>query len=191
MILDQLKKETASIHEEVEQENLAKYIMDGSIDQGTYERLLRQSFMVYKSVEDFINARYNILPDALKPFSGFKKTNTLAQDIAGFSSLPLPKPIHIVDTRDIATLVGKLYVIEGSMIGGVMISKKLPQCSKLDHIKEHYFFNNNTASSVARWKDFKAAVQNIDFSDQDIERAVASAKDTFQIFKKAYKKQTI
>lgn len=191
MILDQLKKETAAIHEAVEQENLAKYIMDGSIDQVMYERLLRQSFMVYKSVEDFINARYNILPDALKPFSGFKKTNALAQDISGFSSLPLPKPVRIAGNRDIATLVGKLYVIEGSMIGGMMITKKLAQCAKLDHIKEHHFFNTNTASNVARWKEFKAAVEEIDFTEQEIEKAVISAKDTFKVFQEAYKKQTI
>lgn len=191
MILDQLKKETAAIHEAVEQENLAKYIMDGSIDQVMYERLLRQSFMVYKSVEDFINARYNILPDALKPFSGFKKTNALAQDISGFSSLPLPKPVRIAGSRDIATVIGKLYVIEGSMIGGMMISKKLAQCAKLDHIKEHHFFNNNTASNVARWKDFKAAVQELNFTEEEIDLAIDSALHTFRLFKKAYRKKMI
>lgn len=191
MILERLKKETAAIHEDVEKDNAAKYIMDGSIDQLAYERLLRQSFMVYKSVEDFVNARYNILTDGLKPFSGFKKTNALAKDISSFSSLPLPKPVRIAGSRELSTLVGKLYVIEGSMIGGMMISKKLTQCEKLNHIKEHHFFNRNTTANVARWKDFKAAVEEINFSEEDIESAVASAKDTFNVFKEAYKMVTI
>lgn len=191
MILEQLKKGTASLHQEVEQDNLATLIMDASINQKQYEVFLRQNFVVYKAVEDFINARYDNLPESLNSFAGYKKTNALAKDITGFSNLPLPQPLRIPGTRDVATLVGKLYVIEGSMVGGMMMSKRLQSCEHLSHIKEHHFFNGDVQTSLARWKNFKEVITLMDFKLEEIDIAVKSARDTFYLFKEAYKKEIV
>ncbi len=187
MILEYLKEHTKAIHDEVEEDNLTGFIMDGTINQQQYETLLRQNFTVYKAVEDFINARYNNLPDVLKPFAGYNKTNALASDISGFSNLPLPQPEIIAGPRDLGTLVGALYVIEGSMMGGMMMSKKLQSCEKLSHIDTHHFYNPETKVAAARWKSFKEAVQSCNFTEQDIKKATTSAIIIFEHFKKAYK----
>lgn len=191
MILEALKNGTASIHDEIEKNNLTNFIMDGSIDQNQYETLLRQNFKVYKAVEDFVNGRYEMLPLGLKSFAGYQKTNALAKDIASFSSLPLPEPMRITGARDEATLVGKLYVIEGSMIGGMMMSKKLESCSNLSHVENHHFFNGNINEGLSRWNEFKEAVDSLNFNYEEIKTAVKSAKATFKLFKKAYNKELI
>jgi heme oxygenase len=186
MILEKLKTETAQLHEEVEKDNLTCFIMDGTMDQPKYEILLRQNFMVYKAVEDFVNARYDKLPESLKPFAGYEKTNALANDISRFSSLPLPKPLIIVGSRDVATIIGKLYVIEGSMMGGMMLNKKIQACNNLSHITEHSFYNNHTQTNLSRWKSFKEAVATVNFNIDDVDKAISSAKATFNLFKEAY-----
>lgn len=191
MILEHLKEKTKAIHDEVEEDNLTGFIMDGSINQAQYEELLRQNFSVYKAVEDFINARYDNLPDELKPFAGYQKTNALAKDIAGFSNFPLPQPTAITGPRDLGTLVGALYVIEGSMMGGMMMSKKLQSCEKLEHIEAHYFYNTDTKVAATRWKSFKEAVLSCKFTSEDIDKAGVSAIHIFEHFKKAYKKPTM
>lgn len=188
MILKRLKAETESLHQEVEDGNLAKYIMDGSITQVIYERLLRQNFEVYKAVEDCINNRYDVLPKELKPFAGYTKTNALAVDIRGFSNLPLPQPDRLITPRKILALVGKMYVIEGSMVGGTMIAKKLQHCEGLSHIEKHHFYNADSKNNMIRWKKFKDAVASLELTDDDMDTAVESAKDTFMLFKKAFAK---
>jgi|GEM_PF-502355 len=191
MILEALKNGTNSIHDKLEKNNLTSLIMDGSINQEEYDTLLRQNFRVYKPVEDFVNGRYEQLPVTLMPFSGYHKTNALAKDITSFSSLPLPETVSITGARDKATLVGKLYVIEGSVLGGMMMSKKLQSCSKLSHISEHHFFHGDIDASLSRWTNFKEAINVIDFSPEEIITAVKSAKSTFKLFKKAYKRQAV
>ena len=191
MILNILKEQTQEAHIEAERDNLAKYIIDGSIDQITYERLLRQNFRIYKAVEDFINSRYDNLPNVLKPFAGYHKTNNLANDISGFSNLPLPQPTPLAGSRSLATIVGMMYVIEGSMVGGMMISNKLKSCAQLSHIDKHHFFNNDVKSSTKRWKEFKVAVNTLTFDQDAIQEAVKSAINTFELFQKAYKMETI
>lgn len=191
MILQALKNGTTSLHDEIESNNLTNYIMDGSIDQDQYETLLRNNFRVYKAVEDFINGRYEKLPLPLKSFAGYEKTNALAKDITAFSNLPLPEPMRIMGARDEATLVGKLYVIEGSMIGGIMMSKKLQSCNKLSHISEHHFFNGNVDEGLLRWNEFKEAVNSLNFNYEEIKESVKSAKATFKLFKKVYKRELV
>lgn len=186
MILEALKKETAQLHEEVEQENLARFIMDGSINQEQYDTLLRQNFMVYKGVEDFVNSRYEKLPDVLKSFAGFKKTNRLAQDIMAISNVPLPTALKAVGPRDTCSIIGKLYVIEGSMVGGMMMAKRLKDCHHLDHIEQHHFYNDDASANASRWRNFKEAVGELSFSEKEIDKAVISAKKTFALFKTAY-----
>ncbi|RMB56293.1 hypothetical protein EAX61_15185 [Dokdonia sinensis] len=188
MILKRLKTETDKLHREVEEGNLAKYIMDGSITQPVYERLLRQNFEVYKAVEDCINNRYDVLPEELKPFAGYTKTNALAADIRGFSNLPLPQPDRLITPRKVLSLVGKMYVIEGSMVGVTMIAKKIQSCGALSHIEKHHFYNADSENSMLRWKKFKDAVASLKLSDDDMDTAVQSAKDTFMLFKKAFAK---
>ncbi|TVZ53328.1 biliverdin-producing heme oxygenase [Dokdonia sp. Hel_I_53] len=191
MILEKLKADTFEIHKEVEKDNLAKFIMDESITQTQYEILLRQNFKVYKAVEDFVNSHYDILPQELKAFTGYEKTNRLAKDINSFSNLPLPQPYKIASNRDLATVIGLLYVIEGSMLGGMMMSKKIQSCAHLSHIDTHHFYHSNVKESAARWKNFKAVLTSITFSDQESENAVASAMKTFSLFQESYKSKNI
>lgn len=186
MILERLKEETAQLHQEVEQDNLARFIMDCTINQQQYDTLLRQNFMIYKGVEDFINSRYDKLPEVLKVFAGFEKTNRLAKDIMSISSLPLPMALKVVGPRSIGSIIGKLYVVEGSMVGGMMMAKKLKDCSQISHIEKHHFYSDDTSENASRWRDFKEAVGNLSFKEQDIFDAVISARDTFTLFQEAY-----
>lgn len=186
MILEVLKKETAQLHQEVEQDNLAQYIMDGSISIEQYDTLLRQNFMIYKGVEDFINSRYEKLPEEFKIFAGFDKTNRLAKDIMAISRLPLPTALRVIGPRNLASIIGNLYVVEGSMVGGMMMAKKIEDCPHLAHIDIHHFYSKKTAGSISRWKGFKEAVSNLSFTELEAKTIVSSAKDTFKLFQKAY-----
>jgi len=187
-MLDHLQENTRDLHDEIESDNLGKKILDHSIDQHHYEIFLRQNFEVYKSVEDFINARYNILPDSLKPFSGYTKTNLLASDIQGFSSLPLPSSFSIAGERTVAACVGRMYVLEGSMLGGLMMSKHLELCEKINHIEVHHFYSGDGKEKSKRWKSFQEAVKAITFNKEDREVAARNAIHTFELFKKAFDK---
>ncbi len=191
MILEKLKKETLAIHKEVEKDNLASFIMNESITQHQYESLLRQNFKVYKAVEDFVNAHYDVLPHELKTFAGYEKTNSLAKDISAFSNLPLPRPFKIASPRDLATIVGLMYVVEGSMMGGMMMAKKLQSCAHLSHIEEHNFYNFDSKESAARWRNFKDAIDSLSFSDKEIEMAVESAIKVFTLFQESYTSQKV
>ena len=72
-MIQRLKEATRELHEQVEAQNLAKQIMDHSIDLETYKLLLLQNFTAYQATETAIK---QVLPE----YSG-KKHKQLQKDL--------------------------------------------------------------------------------------------------------------
>ncbi|MEC8682625.1 MAG: biliverdin-producing heme oxygenase, partial [Bacteroidota bacterium] len=69
MILKHLKTQTATLHQKTEEDNLAKYILDHSIDKETYKRLLQQNYLAYARIDALLASNASILTTELKPFA--------------------------------------------------------------------------------------------------------------------------
>lgn len=178
-MITRLKEETRVLHEEIEEQNLAKQIMDHSIDMETYKLLLLQNFMAYRETETEIQ-KY------IPTYSG-KKHLQLKQDLDKLK-VPTETPLEnaFFECRSKAEALGAAYVVEGSALGGLLLARNIPKCEALDAIENHHFFNGDK-NNLQDWNNFKEELENYNFTELEELEAIEKAKDTFRFFEKVFK----
>jgi len=180
-MLDFLKEQTKTIHDNVEGANLAKHIIDGSMSLTQYKTYLIQNYHSYKAVEDALVGHKSIIREALHPFINQNKSEHLLQDLQNLNVSIPSNPKQIAFNSE-AEAIGALYVIQGSMIGGNLISKKLRTCTALETIETHHFFDFCVKDSMKLWSTFKNIVNSTEFTETQHQEALASAKKAFLCF---------
>ncbi|WP_037373799.1 biliverdin-producing heme oxygenase [Salinimicrobium xinjiangense] len=182
-MIQRLKEETRDLHEQVEEQNLARLIMDYSIDLNTYKQLLLQNYIAYQATE---NAIQNYLAD----YSG-KKHIQLKQDLVHLGVSPERHSKNIIfECHSKAEALGAAYVVEGSTLGGMLLAKNIDKCKHLVSIDRHHFFNGNK-DNLKDWKHFKKELEQYTFSNAEENEAVEKARDTFRFFQEVFNREII
>lgn len=180
-MIEKLKEETRELHEQIEDKNLARYIMDHSMDLETYKLLLLQNYLAYRETETEIQ---KFLPH----YEG-KKHEQLKQDLEQlgiFEGIPPKNNTFVCHSR--AEALGAAYVVEGSALGGMVLAKNLSKCKGLNQISRHFFFNGSK-DNLEDWKAFKAELEKYSFSLVEEKEAIEKAKDTFRFFKNIFDRE--
>jgi len=180
-MLDFLKEQTKTIHDNVEGTNLAKYIVDGSMSLAQYKTYLVQNYHSYKAVEDALVSNKSMIREELHGFINKNKSEHLRKDIENLN-VTIPENPKQMEFNSEVEAIGALYVIQGSMIGGNLISKKLRTCPELEAIETHHFFDFCVKDSMKLWSTFKNIVNSAEFSEAEHQEALASAKKAFLCF---------
>ncbi|MBP2830702.1 biliverdin-producing heme oxygenase [Aquimarina sp. U1-2] len=182
-ILKHLKQSTAEHHRIAEQGNLAKYIIDHSITEDQYIELLKKNYSTYLLVENYLFVHKNLLPTDLQSMINFEKSGALQKDLLALSvaSNSVTKTTFEMPVT-LGALLGSAYVIEGSMLGGLLISKHLSSCKNLNTITTHHFFGGQPKSHTARWKKFCNIVEGITLPSKEIDASVHAAAQVFEKF---------
>lgn len=180
MMLNKLREETAILHREIEKENLAGLIISNEINLEEYKLLLLQNYLAYAVTEKEIAAH---LPsfEPVKSTQLFKDLEQLNVTIP-----PIEDYIEGYCIHNEAEALGAAYVVEGSAMGGMLISKELENCQALSQINEHFFFNGKR-QNITGWKSFCKSLKTKDFSDAEEQQAIKKAKDTFQFFSRIFR----
>lgn len=180
-MIQRLKEETRELHEQVEEQNLAKQIMDHSIDPETYKLLLLQNFIAYRATE-------NAIIKFIDGYSG-KKHKQLKQDL---EQLEVPTDRTFEDAhfecRSKAEALGTAYVVEGSALGGMLLARNLKKCRLLSSVEKHHFFNGDK-DNLQDWKAFKNELEQYPFSEAEKEAAIEKARDTFRFFQSVFNRE--
>lgn len=183
-MLEFLKTHTQEIHKAVEASNPSKFILDHSITIQQYKELLLYNYSAYKIIEQELYEKKDLVAPELRFFISTNKSERLLKDIKGIDpllSLDLdPNRTFSVSSR--LEIIGALYVIEGSMLGGLIINKHLRACKALVTIKRHHFFSDDAKAITSRWKAFINVVNAQNFSTKEKELALLSAKKVFTLF---------
>ena len=185
MILKHLKTQTATLHQKTEEDNLAKFILDHSIDVATYTQLLQQNYLAYARIDRILEANSASLDDNLKVYADAAKSKALAEDLTDLDA-EIPQVESTTVQFSSAYLLGLIYVVEGSMMGGLLIRKNLESCEHLKDKTMHHFFGKSAPEVMQRWKNFTGAVEEKTYSEQEHQEAVDGAHAAFMIFKDSY-----
>ncbi|MFI2741878.1 biliverdin-producing heme oxygenase [Zhouia sp. PK063] len=191
MILQRLRAETAQQHEETEAENLASKIIDHSISLAEYKVLILQNYVTYMALENVITPvlQEHLLTDESQ-FLSHEKSEQLALDLKVLhmgSNYPTQE-LQLPQINNLAQALGALYVIEGSMLGGMMIGEHLPKCEALKEITAFHFFTKDKKEVAERWRNFCSMIRSENLSDKEIEEVIESAKNTFAFFSQVFHK---
>jgi len=186
-VLRELKLATQALHDLTERYAYASEIRSGILKVEQYHQLLLANLTIHRHLEA------NITKSTIFPFfSDFflARSQWLEQDLAffekqatldySFSQLPLQYP---------AQMIGLLYVVEGSMLGGKMIAKQLKRQTEFEEYQPFHFFEGKKEETKNRWKRFALiADQHIQTSEDQNVTNIAAIQ-TFKIFLETYKKR--
>lgn len=176
MRTERFKEATKELHQQVEEENLARFIVDHSIDLETYKLLLLQNFLAYQKTEK-----------AIEPFFGGYQGTKHKQLQKDLDQLQVSQeaPDLRFSCKSAAEAFGAAYVVEGSALGGMVIAKHLHKCPGLSSLENHHFFNGDR-DNLKAWNDFKNELSKQDFSEKEELEAIEKARETFRFFREVF-----
>lgn len=175
-----LREATKQLHEEIEQDNLAAKIMSHEISLEEYKLLLLQNYIAYKITEEQIcNHLDNWKSDkSLRLKKDLDSLNVDTSVLAHYKNR--------FSIKNKTEALGATYVVEGSALGGMQISKELPNCYQLSEIDKPYFFTPER-KSMEGWNIFLKRLRNSEFSEKEKHIAAQKAQETFKFFGEVFK----
>jgi heme oxygenase len=174
-----VKTHTLSSHQQLEKILIGQ--MRSIRSKQDYIRLLQLFYTFFGSLEQSIN--YYISPQNLPDYEKRRKTELLAEDITVLGG----KINSLAGTGNIPVItsylhaLGALYVIEGSTLGGKIISKMIAQQLGITDGKGLTFFLGYGDDTEDMWSSFKELLDKTNEEDQEV--VIVSANNTFIKFK--------
>ena len=177
-LLSRLKNETAACHTRLE--NALDLMRDG-LRRDEYIALLRRFRGYVAPWEDAVGAR---MPATLRPFfDERRKAPLLAADLvqltgerANVASIPVN---DLPRLGDLGSAFGSMYVMEGSTLGGQIISRALATQSWVPHGGLRSF-NPYGAGTGAMWRGFGDLIER-EGANRDAAKIVTGAQRTFDL----------
>ena len=176
-ILTNLKNDTKAAHVRVEKVMVKELKAINSLED--YGKLLERLFLFYNPLESKVHQYIDqaILPDIEKR----KHTQWILNDLKALdytiNTSTESKTQQITST---AYAVGVLYVMEGSTMGGQIISKMLKK--QLGANTSTYYFDSYSDETMDMWLSFKNSIAQYE-THLDKEEVFKGANETFSSLK--------
>jgi heme oxygenase len=178
MILAQLKEATKQQHDQLES---TVNVMDQLFSLDDYKGLLIRFHRFYKAFEPKLPE--NELKAAGFDYSVRRKAPLLEADLRALNGTSLSNVDGFDGVPDVTTLskaFGSLYVIEGSTLGGQVITRHLKQHLNLEVENGGTFFNSYGSNVGPMWRSFGEAITAFAASGENNDEIVQCARDTFE-----------
>ncbi|MFN0072936.1 MAG: biliverdin-producing heme oxygenase [Chloroflexota bacterium] len=178
-----LRQETALQHTALDQGlNLSQRLRG----MAPYRALLERFYGIYEPLETQILSRAEPLPPGLE-LEKRRKIPLLQHDLSMLGkqhplpmSLPCCTALPALDSP--AALLGCLYVLEGSTLGGQHIARELRKVLGLTAEDGGAFFSSYGAEVGTMWRAFGAIVDACPLSEDQEQQMISAARDTFTAF---------
>jgi heme oxygenase len=158
---------------------------DPAFDGATYVSLLQRTYGFFRTWES--SALQNSDCQLASLVLSRSRLEAISRDLAYFNQAPDPErmPIeYLPQLQDAATLLGSMYVVEGSTLGGQLIARMLESKLSLSNSSGYSFFVGAGAETGRRWKVFSeyltAWSESHPSKDDSI---IAAARKTFDAYK--------
>ncbi len=173
-MLHRLRNETSAVHHRVE---TRLDLLSPALDIERYGRVLQGMHAAWVPLEAHIAAfcpaeDYNF-------WQGREQAHRLAADLESLGITPGPSFVPgapLPDVRDRSAWLGALYVVEGSTLGGQVISRHLQQRFGWQEGFGHSFFLGYGARTGERWRQVLRALEE---PGLDGNQTVRGAHQTF------------
>lgn len=182
MILEKLKEATRSQHEETEG---VVNVMDRAFKMEDYKTLIANFRKFYTAYEPTLPI--DELAAAGFDYDERRKLPSLDADAKALGLPESEKAFdQLPDVSSVAKAFGSIYVIEGSTLGGQVISRHLKEHLGLDLENGGAFFNSYGREVGPRWKAFGAAITAFAEGGEHDDEIVQAAKETFESIKHSF-----
>lgn len=179
-----LKSATTDAHRKLESVSFASEIMSQRLTGEQYSVLILKNRLIYSHLEPLLN-QVLATPEfqKLSLFSSNRLAD-LDQDVTYFldKELPLKGKAHLeINTNSVPEILGFLYVLEGSRLGGNVIVKALKKNESLRDFPTFHFYQQEGIDIRTRWMSLMQ-IGNQLLGEADSKIAAASANVVFDYF---------
>lgn len=176
-VRDFLKINTAPAHRKLDENRLVAGLSSGALSIPEYRGMLKGYLEFFQPWE---KAMLQTFPAAVAELGEFRfcKSDWLLEDLAALEGSPLPHATELPIPLDRAGLAGCLYVIEGSTLGGMHLSRMghgLPGDAGR-------FFEGYGQQTLPAWHSFVDWLEAQIVDETDRYRAAEMAEWTFEWF---------
>ncbi|MFD0748714.1 biliverdin-producing heme oxygenase [Mucilaginibacter calamicampi] len=181
MLTEKIKTATLQYHQETEKILIGKMKSMRSLND--YSAILKLFYGYFGGLEQRVDQYIDA--NNLSDYAGRRKTAALATDIEALGET-LPRKAEGGELPTIENELqafGALYVIEGSTLGGKIISKMVQQHLGITDGKGLSFFDGYGDDTGKKWSAFQQALNNIGMSPEREDAVIAAANDTFAKFR--------
>lgn len=175
MLTDRLKKNTQSLHDKVEQNHFMQKLQTKSFSKEDYAILLKIFYTSHLMIEGQLYA-FEELEMKTRQRLSFLKADLFS---LGYDEASLKKTLESdleLNLNTLSKAYGALYVLEGSRMGGMFLSKMIADV--LCDVPLSYFkgVGSDTVSYVQHLKDI---INEKEDTIIDSNECIQGAKDTF------------
>ncbi|GAL85382.1 heme oxygenase [Sporocytophaga myxococcoides] len=183
MLLDKIKQQTAENHAAMENSNLMKPVMNRELNLESYRKILIKFYGFFQPLENSIH-RFTDILNYLPDLETRRKSSTIKEDL---QRLGYKSEINLcTDLPEITTssqAMGCLYVMEGSTLGGRMISRIIKESLLIEMDSGVSFFSGYGEETGKKWKLFCEALKEYSLAANDDNTIINAANETFIKFK--------
>ena len=186
MILAKLKETTRTQHEEVE---AAVDVMNRMFTIEDYKALIGRFGRFYSAYEP--DLPLDKLSEAGFDYAERRKLPSLAADAKALGLDEFTAFEGVPSLPTLAHVFGSLYVIEGSTLGGQVISRHLAQHLGITPENGGAFFSSYGPSVGPKWKKFGESITAYASEASDDDAIIAGAVSTFDAIRMCVGKEDI
>ncbi|MFD0795747.1 biliverdin-producing heme oxygenase [Mucilaginibacter litoreus] len=179
MLSEILKEETRENHQQLEKMLIGKLKAVSGVKD--YADLLKYFYGYFGGLEDQINQAID--PDLLPDNADRRKTQSIAEDIKALGETVPAKANSdtLPRIKNHLEALGALYVIEGSTLGGKIISKMMEQQLALNGAGLSFFTGYGDRTGQM-WETFKQVLDQQAANPEQEAVVIAAANETFLKF---------
>ncbi len=176
MNIETLRQQTEADHHAAED---ALPLMKADLDAAGYVRCLRKLHGIVAAWEE---QAPSLAPDWLRALLIVRNRKPLLEgDLAWFQISPPQDRATFPFITDLPSLLGAMYVMEGSTLGGRIIARQVQMALSLTDGHGNAFFRGHGLQTGSFWKEFCGMLRE-QVPHDETDRVVASAKAMFATF---------
>lgn len=169
-----LRAGTAEQHQRID----ALLGLGGAFSRAHYGHVL-QGFATFLAGWEELVA--TALPQRLRGWAGEQRSGRVADDLDVLGLTSPAAAAQLPAIHGMAEALGSLYVLEGSALGGQVISRHLRDQLGIEPHSGGAYFHGEGAATGTRWRDFRAIVEaELAGDERALSQAVHAAARTFE-----------
>ncbi|MGY5884603.1 biliverdin-producing heme oxygenase [Modestobacter lacusdianchii] len=177
-VLRRLRTDTAAEHQAVED---TLDLLDADLTREHLVEALTRMHGFWLAAEAGLDAWAQEHPaDAVEvDWAARRRSHLFAADLAALGAPAAADRPQLPDVADTDEALGRLYVLEGSSLGGVFIDRHLATLPQFADAGRLACFSPYGEQTGARWHDFRTVTRARVAGGGDADRLVAAARETF------------
>ena len=187
-VADRLKERTWPAHQAAEKHGFQRAMLTGAAGIGAYIEQMRQMRLVHEELESALRAAGT--PRVTSVYRGYHdRAGLIGQDLgvlgAAAACEPLPSTREMIGVIRSArhdqpdSLLGVLYVLEGSTNGGRFIARAMEKSYGLEPRRGTAWLDPHGEEQRPRWKQFRRDISAPVWDEVEIEQLGRAADATF------------